>query len=436
MNNRFFSSLLLSLLALFLLLIPGQAAAGLYEEITHENGVGWRVNLMPDPEEMGKPVEKALIRKPRKAKLIDERYDPSIMIRTLFVTTLEDRLHLLKDGEPQVDEDGNPKWVHSSAQDPSLFGHREGFVLENVEIGLGGRFNNAGFYYKAKFELVPKEKDGNRSNDYLKDAYVGWDYYSVFDLRVGRMKIPFSQANLTSTGDRDLVYAPIFDVLIPKRQVGVQMAFSDPWQVFTLTGGVFNSVKLAIEQMKDLDQMLYVGRMELDIPNLLRAVNVSSLNLELRLGGSAAWVKKNFDPSTEHRWVGADLHLHLYIFTVQAEVMFLDFYYSRIDKDGNPFLEAQRGWGWNTDFVVHAWPGVVDAVFRVEMMDGDKNDSWFDPTFPIDALARSKKLWYTVGLTFHPWKYARLSFNYIIREDKEDYNFRNDVFIGMMQLDF
>jgi hypothetical protein len=439
MRKDLMSSLIaaVGLCAAFLCMAPATAQAGLYEQITQEGGVSWGVDMNPDPDKMGQPLEKVLIRKPRKAKLVDERYDPTIMVRTLFVSTLEDELPQV-DGttqEPVFNEDGSPKLVRSTSMDPSLFGHREGFVLENVELGLQGRFNDAGFYYKAKFELVPKEKDGNRSSDYLKDAYLGWDYYSVFDLRIGRMKIPFSQANLTSTGDRVMVYSPILDTLIPKRQLGVQMAFADPWQVFTLTGGVFNSVALAIEQMKDLDQLLYVGRADIRLHNLLHALNVHVWDFEFKLGGGAAWVEKNFDPSTEHRWVGVDLHAHLYLFTVEGELTLKDYYETGLDTAGAETLTAQRGWGWNWDFIFHAWPGVIDTSFRVEMMDGDNTDAWYDPTFPIDGLVRSKKMWYTIGLTFHPWKYARVDFNYIIRQEKEDYAFDNDAMIMMFQLD-
>jgi len=211
----------------------------------------------------------------------DERVHPIALVRTIFVSTFEDRFSA-------TSESGAPLELDSARMDPSPFGHREGFVLDNVELGIGGAFSEAKVTYKLKFELVPREKDGNRSSDYLKDAYVGWTPWRWLDLRVGRMKLPYSQVNMKSTEHEVLIYKPTINVLSQKRQLGGTLGFTDPWGFAQLRGGVFNSVKQAVEQMSHPDQLLYAGRRDLHFHKLAAGLGHELPWLEAGLGVNIA----------------------------------------------------------------------------------------------------------------------------------------------------
>jgi len=400
---------------------PAAAQAGLYENLAGESALQWAP--LPDSEK-GKTLEQALLTPAKKDKYLDHRYEPVVMVRTIFATTMEDRYtRILDDGKELV--------LDSTKMDPSLFGHREGFILENVELGAKGRFNDSGFYYGVKFELVPREKDGNRSSDYLKDAYVGWNKYSVFDVRIGRMKIPFSQVNMKSTGKMPLIYKPTINTLSPKRQLGGMVTFADPWQVAKLSGGVYNSVKQVTEQLGSTDQLLYVGRLELSLGNLLGALDASVGDLEVRIGGNVAYTKMNFDPETEHQYMGFDAHFHYWIFTLEAEYLIKNFYRDPIDG----VSAADQGTGWHVDVTIHAWPGVIDLTGRIEETDPDELVHGANSTLSISELAKQKKRWFSAGVTLHFTDYARLDINYVNRQELEGYSFDNDVVLGMLQLD-
>jgi len=426
MNRLFNISCSILVTTLVLLGWSYNASATVYDQAVADKP-SWNPLHNAPTDADNKSLAERLIRLPRQPKLLDERYDPILLVRTVFVSTAEDQHY-------ETNADDKKVLVDSSKMDTSLYGHREGFVLENVEIGLKGRFNKYGLYYKAKFDLVPKEKNGNRSSDYLKDAYLGWDYYSVFDIRVGRMKLPFSQANMTSTSKRNLVYAPNLNTLIPKRQIGGLIAISDPWQIATLTGGIFNSAKQSIQQMSSLQQLMYVGRFDLDVGNILKVANANFMNFNFKLGANIAFTKQNYDPPTKHRWIGFDAKLSLYIFTVTGEYLIKDYYLEGVTPDD---LLANRAYGWHADLTVHAWPGVIDFTARIEESDGDDADEvhGFNPTFPMDEVVKQKKRWISFGTTVHFTKWSKMSLNYIIREELEGYNLENDVILGMIQID-
>ena len=383
---------------------PRQPRFGLWEHVTLKDGDP----VPPDP-----------------LNLFGGRLRPILLFRGLLVQTFEDRYTV-----PQGN--GKPDLVlDSSKMDPSQFGHRRGFVLDSVEVGLQGRFDS-GFHYLARAEMIPREKDGNRSSDYLKDAYFGWNRYAWLDVRVGRMKVPFSQENLKPTAKQALIYSPVVDVLTSKRQVGLLVSGGDPWEVARLSAGVFNSTGLAVEQMKVFSQMLYVARLDLRIDRLLKALKVRAGDLEVNLGTNVAWVKQNYDPPTEHRWVGVDAHVHFWRFTTEAEFVLKDFF---DPAAAGGVRKADRGWGWYTDLTFQAWPGVIDVTGRVEEMDGDRVVRGSGSGLSIDEMALQKKRWITAGVSLYLSRQARLDIDYVHRTALEGYNFKNDVVMGMFQFD-
>ncbi len=359
----------------------------------------------------------------RKEKGDEEKLlDPIIMIRGSWVTTMEDTIeHQAGDKTVLID---------SSKMDTSQFGHREGFVLDNVELGVEGRHRKSGVYYRAKFELVPREKDGNpASGDYLRDAYAGWNGLSVLDWRIGRMKIPFSQANMKSTEHRWMVNSPVLDTLVPKRQVGTQLGLSDPWGIVALKGGVFNSTSLASEQLRDTEKLMWVGRGEFQGKRLLETLGLKLSWIDFKVGGSFASVKENYDVRTKHQWWGVDTHLRVGPVQVEAEYTVRDFYSVPL-LDGSS--TANHGVGWHVDLLVDLWPGVVDLAVRLEQMDGEEElVRGFSTTLSTDELVPQKKRWVTAGARLHISPEASLLLNYVYREELEGFSFDNDMFIAM-----
>jgi hypothetical protein len=354
----------------------------------------------------------------------EPRIMPIVLLRPNFIFTDQRRFTV-------TDSTGKQIVIDTSKMDPSMFGHREGFVLENVELGLRGRFDPWGLYYQAKVELVPREKDGNRSSDYLKDAYFGWNRYPFIDLSVGRMKVPFSQVNMKPTELMPLAYPPTLDVLTIKRQLGLKIVAGDPWKAFRLTLGVFNSVAIATEMIKSFDQLLYVARGDLRVDTILRLAKAHFLDFEWNIGGGMAYVEQNYDPPTTHRWIGVDTHLHLWRFTVEAEFDVKDFYTGDTTTDGKQVPD--RGWGWHVDLTTHMWPGKIDLTLRYEQVDGDEAVRGATPTLSTDELAKQKREWFTAGVTAFLTPQVKIEFNYIMRRQLEGFHFNTDVFLLLAQ---
>ena len=303
---------------------------------------------------------------------------------------------------------------------------------------MRGRFNDLGLYYAFKFELVPREKDGNRSDDYLKDAFLGWDAFNVFDIRLGRMKVPLSRANMKSTKDRFFPYAPALNALVPKRQLGLSVALSDPYSIVTLRGGVFNSVRKAMEQMKDLKQLLYVGRLEFNLHQLIDVtapdVDLATLNLSLQVAGSAGWIEESYDPRTEHRWLGVDAALTLWRFTAEFEWAIKEFYQPEVFQAGVGGVEvADRGWGWHVDLIAELWPDTLEVMGRYERSDGDQLIRGFDPNLSMDELSRRKKEWITAGLKVRFLSRAACMLTYTYRNELEGLAIKDDVLMTTCQ---
>jgi hypothetical protein len=376
--------------------------------------------------EDARPTLRDRLRTPdREALLLDPRFDPIVLVRTSFVQTFEEQRVTTAGSETLT--------LDSSRQDPSLYGHRRGFVLEDAEFGAHGRFNKTGLYYQLKLELTPREKDGNRSSDYLEDAYLGWDALRVLDVRVGRMKVPLSQANLTPTGERLLPYSPNLDTLIPKRQLGVRISGGDPDGIFRLHAGVYNSARGVVEQIKEFKQLMWVGRVELRVHNLLHRLGVKAPGFEWQVAAHGALVKENFDPKTEHRWVGVDTRLRVWRFGVDAEWVKLDYRSGDVLPSG--IEETRHGYGWHVDLLATILPGRLDVVGRVDQSDGDDLVRGFDTSFTIDDLSRQKKRWLWASARVHFLERAMCSASYIHRGELEGFSLKNDVLMAMCQYD-
>ncbi len=466
------------ILLLIVLTMSGQAYAGLYERISSDDWGYWpRENeeppvVEPEPEsdnadtpatqenaeapaaqaedgalqasdswvkpQQDQALPSFLFTKDRKAKYVSEMFDPILLVRNSFVYSFIDH--------QTVDIEGTPTELNTKVADKSQWGHRRGYVLENVEFGAKGRFNQFGLYYTTKFDLVPREKDGNPSTDYLKDAYVGWDQFSFMDLRIGRMKIPFSQANMTSTEKRNTAYAPILNVLIPKRQLGASLEFSDPWKAARLRGGIYNSVASATQQLKDTDELLYSFRVDYSIGNTLKAIDerhsVSGIKdffetikrFDVNLAFNYAHVDRYYDTGGEHRWYGLDGKLQLYIFTVLGEYVVKDWKTDpNATEDGS--YDAMRGSGFHVDVIADVWPEIISLFLRYENMDGDDGfENGFNKDFPTGELVMQKKTWITTGMNFHVAEMVRMDFEYIMRQEDEGFDVKNDVLMGMVQL--
>ncbi len=365
-----------------------------------------------------KTISELLITPPAKKKYVDALFEPIFLGRMNYVTTME---------ETFTTADGKKR--SSTELRRTYLGHREGFVLENLEAGFKGRHNETGLYYGVKLEFVPREKDGTKSeSDYLKEAWMGWNYYAIIDVKTGRIKLPISRALLKSTHEATLVYSPLLDTLLPKRLLGVSVSLSDPWKIAVLTGGVFNTVKEPYEMMPDAKHLMYAGRLEL---NADKALDLAGINtgsfFNLSLAGSLAYSEESWDPRSKLRFIGADARLDLNIFTVEGEVLFKDYY-----GEGTASNIAMRGFGWYVDFCARLWPSVLDFTFRFEEADNDED---LEVGFATDAgvAVNQKKRWLTFGLMLHVTKNLDFEANYINRREAEGVSFKNDVFMTLLQ---
>lgn len=394
-----------------------KAFKGLYEAL-QENPLRWL------PEEdlfaLSKPLPLAerLLTPAAKKKLIDPLFEPIFLLRLSYVTTHSYRF---------TDAQG----VKRSSADllRSFLGYREGFVLENLELGFKGRHNDTGVYYGGKLELVPREKDGTKEDEYLKEAFIGWNKYAMADVQAGLIKVPLGQQLQKATPDMPLVYAPLIDTLLPKRQLGAKLTLSDPYKVLSVSGGMFNTAKQPYDQLPDGKYLMYAARAELNVGNLLSAVGHGyDRFFRLQFGGSYAYTDQNFEnPSTRMRFYGYDGRLDLYIFTFEGEYLEKDYFSEELGPK-----KARHGKAWHLDSTVHAWPGVLDATLRVEEADGNTSTHMNYAATAAEAVDQQKR-WITAGLLLHLTRQLDIEFNYLHRGILEGRALTNDAFVTTLQ---
>jgi len=364
-----------------------------------------------------------LLTPPPSVRLFDARFEPVGATRFSIVHTLAKVQYAKVDGaEHRVDSADAPR---------TLFGHRRGFVLDSVQLGAEGRFHDLGLYYSSRVELFPRAKTGQGSSDYLNEALLGWNRYTVFNIQLGQMALPFGRAAQLQPTQRPMSFSPTLDALVPERQLGLVIDGGDPWGAVRLYAGAHHALLRDGDALDDFDRLVVTGRLELRIDRLLRALRAHpGLDFQLTLGGSVAWVSRHLSPETEHRWVGADLQLRLWRFTVGAEFVIKDFYFEPLPTDSS---RPQRGWGWHTDLSVVLVPTWLDLSVRVEESDGDEEVR--GATGALDTMegALQRKRWFTAGLTLHLADHGAVLVHYIHRQELEGLELHNDVFLVTFQ---
>ncbi len=128
------------------------------------------------------------------------------------------------------------------------------FDIRRARFFMTGRFNEL-FSYKFEAEL---EGGGN---DRLVDAYVDFDHYSFFKIRVGQFKEPFSFETYSS--DRNIPFSELsmISYLTPSRDVGV-MVHGNVWNDFLNYGvGVFNGDGKDAARRDQKDEKEVTGRL-------------------------------------------------------------------------------------------------------------------------------------------------------------------------------
>lgn len=337
-------------------------------------------------------------------------YQPTAWLRTSWIQGLTSTRRIASGGVTST--------LDPRKADPSPFGYRQGFLIENAQIGLKGAFSS-GLYYQGNVEFVPREKDGNRSPDYLRDATIGYRYQKWVDVRLGWQKAQYSQANLKGAAQMTLPYAPTFDFLMPQRLMGVSVIGSEPGERVKLAVGAYNSAKQSSEQMRDNDQLLVTARVELAADKFFAKQD----DWQWRLGANIASVERHFDPPTQHRWVGIDTHARYKRVSLEAEYTVNDFYQPAL---GNGSQRADRAWGWHADLSV-ALPWDLNLTGRMEEMDGDQAERGKNTSLNIEELSRQKKRWITVGLGWRPVSHARCIAAFAKRDELEGYSRHDDV---------
>ncbi len=354
------------------------------------------------------PQGVTLLTAPTPAKFVDARIEPTALLRTSIVASSH--------GPVVV----NGAMQDSNAIDPSQFGYRQGFVLENAQFGLHGRFAESGLHYAIQMEMVPRDKAGNRTADYVRDAYVGWNRFNFLDVKLGYQKVPFSQANLKATADMLLPYAPTFDTFTPLRQLGLTLAMQDPGQHVKLTLGAFDSTKQASEQMQDPKQLMMVGRAELNVDKF---VNLGS-DTRWRIAANGAYTQQYFDDNQQRLWFGADTRVRFHFLELEAEFVEVQFALAKLADGSQP---VHAGLGWHVDLTGWVLADKLSVTGRFEQMDGDTDPKAIDGTSLLaDTIVRQKKQWITVGVGYTLMPGARCVAAYMHRTELEGLTLDND----------
>lgn len=310
------------------------------------------------------------------------------------------------------------KLIDSKDISPSQFGYRQGVVLENAQFGVRGRFAEGQMQYNVRVEMVPREKDGTFSNTgFLRDAWMSWNGWKYLDIRLGWQRAAFSQANLKPGEETLLPYQPTFDVFTPQRLLGVAFAGVDPEGRWRVTVGMYNSVKLASEQITDWDQSLYAGRAEVNIDKFL-----DKPGFAWRVGGGAALTKKFFDNGESRQWFGVDTRVVWRFLELEAEYVQMQ-YFVAAAKDGSQPIHTASG--WHTELSGWILPHKLSVSGRIEYMDGD--DTVVDgQSTDVQTVAPQGKRWLTFGVGYNPSRASRCVLAYIRRDETEGLSWQND----------
>jgi hypothetical protein len=461
----------LSLLTLALLsaaLVPtGSAHAGVYEYVTGKKLIGKDADATPVADPEAAPDADAWLKRPdAKTKYFDHRFEPFVLGRVLFVNTFnrdycfnsttnatENALSVGTAAAPAGCPAGFTPNNTSNLQ-PGIFGNRQGFVVQNAEFGAYGRFNGPGLSWRMSFELNPLSKDGNPlPQDNLRDMFIQWDKYKFFSVKAGNQRSLFSQANNWSTANQRLIYKPVMDTLVlAQRQTGVVVAGGDPWQAITLSGGVFSGTRTVAQPMTDLNQMVFVGRGDFRVDNLVTAIIGSDSwkgvsEFEMNIAGNVSINPSNFDQvafeknnpalraALQDRLVGGDARIKTRWISIEGEYILRDYELAG-NADPNLISTAYRGYAWHVDITGHIIPGVLDATVRVEEQDGNIDLANGDTPGSNngDQLRDQAKRWYTGGLRLNVTDQLRLDLNYIHRVQLEGIPWDNHAVIGMIQV--
>jgi phosphate-selective porin OprO and OprP len=105
---------------------------------------------------------------------------------------------------------------------PQLTSKEGTFDVSRVRLGLRGRLLTH-FEYEGEYEF--RETFGGRHlNHPLRDAFVNFDYFDDFQLRIGKFKLPFSQEQNTGAANLDFILrSRIADELAPGRDLGAML---------------------------------------------------------------------------------------------------------------------------------------------------------------------------------------------------------------------
>ncbi len=353
------------------------------------------------------PGEITLLTEATPPKFVDARVEPTALLRTSIVAS--DHGPVMLNGVAVGD---------TNQLDPSQFGYRQGFVLENAQFGLHGRFDDSGMLYAVQLEMVPRDKAGNGTTDYVRDAYLGWNRYNFLEVKLGYQKVPFSQANLKATQEMLLPYAPTFDTFTPLRQLGATVAGQDPGKHFKVTLGAFDSTKQASEQMIDPKQLMLVGRAEV---NLDKFVGQNS-GFTWRVAANGAYTQKYFDDGQQRLWFGVDTRAKWRFLELEAELVEMQFALAKAADGSQP---VHSGQGWHVDLTGWLLPQKLSLTGRFEQMDGDT--TVIDGQSLLqDTIVRQKKQWITVGLGYNIIPQSRCVLAFMHRTELEGLNLAND----------
>jgi hypothetical protein len=330
-------------------------------------------------------------------------WQPTAFLRTSWIET--------RTSTREVPVPGGTSVLDPRKADPSPFGYRRGFIIENAQIGMKGELPS-GVYYQGNVEFVPREKDGNRSPDYLRDAFGGVRYKKWLDVRLGWQRAQYSQANLKGGPAMTLPYAPAFDFLMPQRLMGISVMGSEPGERARLVLGAYNSAKQSGEQMRDIDQLMVTARFEVQADKFFAKQD----DWSWRLGANIAMVEAHFDPPTEHRWFGVDTKARWKFLSLEAEWTVLDFFQPKLN-DGTQ--KADRAWGWHIDLRGEIPSTKFGLTARVEEMDGDVAVRGTGTSLNIEDLSRQQKRWITFGLDMTPTPMTRCIAAFMVRQELE-----------------
>jgi hypothetical protein len=304
---------------------------------------------------------------------------------------------------------------------------RDGFRIRRARLGLEGQILD-GWGYGLEMDLIDEDSGGNA----LLDAFVTWKPCDYAWLQLGAGKLPFSRVLMISSADMQFIERPAWvgieaatrtNMLDPGRQVGITVG--GEVSMFNYAVGVYNgSPGFSVGDLND--GLLYVVRLGAGMGDMGRG------EADFERGG-LRWAfgvngYLNQAQASEIRAAGLDLGVKFKGVSFYAEALWAKSIPDTRPEGVQGTLDETETWGMvaQAGYLLPFDFADLEVACRFAIMDDNvhvdnEGDLW-ELTAGVNAYLYEEKL--------------KAMLNYVLKEERQGIDRRNDAVLAMLQLRF